>query len=317
MDPIATREACGLTLARLGRTNKNIIVLDADLSGSTKSIIFAKEFPERFFNYGVAEQNMTASAAGIASCGKVVFIHTFAIFASGRAWEQVRNGITAGGFNVKIVGSHGGISVGADGLSHQCIEDISLMRTIPGMVVIVPSDRIETEKVIEKAAEYNGPVYIRTSRSKSPIVNKKNYRFEIGKGNILQDGTDVTIIACGVMVEPALNAAKALVASKIHARVVNMACIKPVDKEMIIKAARDTGAIITVEDHTVIGGLGSAVAEVLGEECPVPLKRIGVLDTFGESGDPKELFKKNGLTAENIVASCQLLVVRKKSESKN
>lgn len=311
MEPIATREACGLTLAKLGRTNKNIIVLDADLSESTKSAIFAREFPDRFFNYGVAEQNMMASAAGIASCGKVVFVHTFAIFASGRAWDQVRNGITAGGFNVKIVGSHGGLSVGADGLSHQCIEDISLMRTIPGMVVIVPSDRPETERVVEKAAEYNGPVYIRTSRSKSPIVNKEDCRFEIGKGNVLQDGMDVTIIAYGVMVAPALNAAKELSESNIHARVINMASVKPIDKEMIIKAAKDTGAIVTVEDHTVIGGLGSAVAEVLGEECPIPLKRIGVPDTFGESGEPDELFRKNGLTAENIVKEVKRIVKRR------
>ncbi|MEW6089161.1 MAG: transketolase family protein [bacterium] len=311
MEAIATREACGLTLAKLGRVNKNIVVLDADLSESTKSIIFAKEFPERFFNYGIAEQNMMAQAAGIASCGKVVFAHTFAIFASGRAWEQVRNGITAGGFNVKIVGSHGGLSVGADGLSHQCIEDISLMRTIPGMVVIVPSDGIETEKVIEKAVEYTGPVYIRTSRAKSPVVNNKDYKFEIGKGNLLRDGTDVAIIACGIMVEPALNAAKALAGSGIRARVINIACIKPIDKEMIIKAARDTGAIITAEDHTVIGGLGSAVAEVLGEEYPVPLKRIGVLDRFGESGEPDELFKKNGLTTENIIEEAKRIIKRK------
>lgn len=311
MEPIATREACGLTLARLGRTNKNIIVLDADLSESTKSAIFAREFPDRFFNYGVAEQNMMASAAGIASCGKIVFVHTFAIFASGRAWDQVRNGITAGGFNVKIIGSHGGLSVGADGLSHQCIEDISLMRTIPGMVVIIPSDRIETERVVEKVAEYNGPVYIRTSRSKSPIVNKEDCKFEIGKGNVLQDGMDVTIIAYGVMVKPALDAAKALSERNIHARVVNMASVKPIDKEMIIKAAKDTGAIVTVEDHTIIGGLGSAVAEVLAEEYPVPLKRIGVLDTFGESGEPDELFRKNGLTAENIVEEAKRIVRRR------
>lgn len=311
MEPIATREACGLTLARLGRTNKNIVVLDADLSESTKSAIFAREFPDRFFNYGVAEQNMMASAAGIASCGKIVFVHTFAIFASGRAWDQVRNGITAGGFNVKIIGSHGGLSVGPDGLSHQCIEDISLMRTIPGMVVIVPSDRLETERVVEKVAEYNGPVYIRTSRSKSPIVNKEGCEFEIGKGNVLQDGTDVTIIAYGVMVKPALDAAKALSERNIHARVVNMASVKPIDKEMIIKAAKDTGAIVTVEDHTIIGGLGSAVAEVLAEEYPVPLKRIGVLDTFGESGEPDELFRKNGLTAENIVEEAKRIVRRR------
>ncbi|MDD5772534.1 MAG: transketolase family protein [bacterium] len=311
MEAIATREACGLTLAKLGRVNKNIIVLDADLSESTKSIIFAREFPERFFNYGVAEQNMTASAVGIASCGKVVFINTFAIFATGRTWDQIRNGVTAGGFNVKIVGSHGGLSVGPDGLSHQCIEDVSLMRAIPEMVVIVPSDRIETEKVIEKAAEYYGPVYIRTSRAKSPNVNNEDYKFEIGKGNILQDGSDVTIIACGVMVEPALNAAKALIEKKIHARVINMACIKPIDKDMIIRAAKETGAIVTVEDHTVIGGLGSAVAEVLGEEYPVPLKRIGVLDRFGESGEPNELFKKNGMTAENIAEEAKKIILRK------
>lgn len=311
MEPIATREACGLTLARLGRTNKNIVVLDADLSESTKSAIFAREFPDRFFNYGVAEQNMMASAAGIASCGKIVFVHTFAIFASGRAWDQVRNGITAGGFNVKIVGSHGGLSVGPDGLSHQCIEDISLMRTIPGMVVIIPSDRLETEKVIEKAAEYKGPVYIRTSRSKSPIVNKDDCEFEIGKGNVLRDGTDVAIIAYGVMVKPALDAAKALGESEIHARVINMACVKPIDKEMIIKAAKDTGAIVTVEDHTIIGGLGSAVAEVLAEEYPVLLKRIGVRDTFGESGEPDELFRKNGLTAENIIEEVKRIVRRR------
>ncbi len=311
MEPISTREAYGLALVKFGQTNKDIIVLDADLSASTFSSIFAKEFPDRFFNFGIAEQNMVAASAGIASCGKVVFANTFAIFASGRVWDQVRNGIAAAGFNVKIVGSHGGISVGPDGLSHQCVEDISLMRTIPGMVVIVPSDRIETEKVIEKVIQYKGPVYIRTSRPKSNIVNSEDYNFEIGKGNVLRDGNNVSIISCGVMVKPSLDAANILDKRGIQARVINMACIKPIDKDLIAKAAWETGAIVTVEDHLINGGLGSAVAEVSGEECPVLLKRIGMEDKFGESGEPSELFKKYGLTADNIVANVEKIIKRK------
>ena len=299
---IATREAYGKALAALANTNENVVVLDADLSKSTKTADFKAVAPERFFNMGIAEGNMMGVAAGLSTCGKVPFVSTFAMFAAGRAFEQIRNSICYPKLNVKVCATHAGLTVGEDGASHQAIEDISLMRSVPNMVVINPADDIETEAAIKAVAEMEGPCYVRLGRMAVSRVNDEtNYNFVIGKGITLAEGNDVAIIATGIMVEAALEAKEELAKEGINARVINIHTIKPIDEELIIKAAKETGVIVTAEEHSVIGGLGSAVAEVVSEKCPVPVLRVGVKDTFGESGKPNELLEKYGLTSNDIV----------------
>ena len=302
MAKIATREAYGKALAKLGAENEKVVVLDADLSKSTKTADFKKVYPERFFNMGIAEANMMAVAAGMSTCGKIPFVSTFAMFAAGRAFEQIRNSIGYPHLNVKVCATHAGLTVGEDGASHQAIEDLSLMRSIPGMTVICPADDIETEAAIKAVAEYNGPCYVRLGRSAVSTINDNaEYKFEIGKAVTLREGKDATIVATGIMVEAALEAYNVLAEEGIKVRVVNIHTLKPIDKEAIIKAARETNLIVTAEEHNIIGGLGSAVCEVTSENHPVPVVRVGVKDTFGESGKPGELLKAYGLTAEDIV----------------
>lgn len=298
---IATRDAYGEALRELGNKNKDIVVLDADLSGSTKTALFKEAFPERFFNVGIAEQNLIATAAGLATTGKIPFASTFAVFAAGRAFEIIRNSVCYPKLNVKIAATHAGLTVGEDGATHQAIEDLSLMRSLPNMVVLSPADGIEAKQCIYKAAEYNGPVYIRLGRSKVPVVFDEDYKFEIGKGVELVEGKDITLIATGIMVEKALRAAEGLEKEGISARVINISTIKPIDKEIIIKAAKETKGIVTIEEHSIIGGLGSAVAEVLVENHPTYMERVGVEDTFGESGDGGVLLEKYGLSVSNIM----------------
>ena len=299
---IATREAYGKALAALANTNENVVVLDADLSKSTKTADFKAVAPERFFNMGIAEGNMMGVAAGLSTCGKVPFVSTVAMFAAGRAFEQIRNSICYPKLNVKVCATHAGLTVGEDGASHQAIEDISLMRSVPNMVVINPADDIETEAAIKAVAEMEGPCYVRLGRMAVSRVNDEtNYNFVIGKGITLAEGNDVAIIATGIMVEAALEAKEELAKEGINARVINIHTIKPIDEELIIKAAKETGVIVTAEEHSIIGGLGSAVAEVVSEKCPVPVLRVGVKDTFGESGKPNELLEKYGLTSKDIV----------------
>lgn len=302
MKKIATREAYGKALARIGQENDKIVVLDADLSKSTKTADFKAVCPERFINMGIAEGNMMTVAAGMAACGKIPFASTFAVFATGRAFEQIRNSICYPKLNVKVCATHAGITVGEDGASHQSVEDISLMRSIPNMVVISPSDAIETEAAIEAIAKYNGPCYVRLGRSAVTVINdNEDYKFEIGKGVTLREGKEATIFATGVMVDAALEAFNVLAEEGIKVRVINMHTIKPIDEAAIISAARETGVIVTAEEHSIIGGLGSAVAEVVTGNCPVPVLRVGIKDVFGESGKPAELLKAYGLTAEDIV----------------
>lgn len=303
MDNKATRDAYGDGLTALAEKREDLIVLDADLSAATKTGIFKKAYPEKHFNCGIAEANMMGVAAGIATTGKLVFASSFAMFAAGRAFEIVRNSIGYPHLNVKIGATHAGISVGEDGATHQCNEDIALMRTIPGMTIINPSDYVEAKAAVLAMAEYEGPTYLRFGRLAVPVFNDEaTYKFEVGKGITIKDGKDITIIASGLMVAEAIEAGKALGEQGIDARVINIHTIKPIDRDIIIKAARETGKIVTVEEHSVIGGLGSAVGDVVLEECPVPVIRIGMKDTFGESGPAKELLKKYGLCAENIVA---------------
>lgn len=306
-DKKATRESYGQALCDLGE-KYDILVMDADLSGATKTNMFSKKFPERFINTGIAEGNMMTTAAGLATTGKTVFASTFAIFAAGRAFEQIRNSIAYPKLNVKVCATHAGISVGEDGATHQAIEDMALMRSIPNMVVLNPADHYETGAALEAAINHNGPVYVRLGRLPVPYLFDENYKFEIGKSTTLKDGNDVTIIATGLMVSVALEAYETLKAEGINARVINMASIKPIDEEAIIKAAKETGAIVTVEEHSIIGGLGGAVCEVLSENCPVKVKRIGVEDRFGQSGKPPVLMEEYGLTAENIVAKVKELI---------
>lgn len=309
---VATREAYGKTLAGLAEVNPNIVVLDADLSKSTKTADFKAVAPERFFNMGIAEGNMMGVAAGLSTCGKIPFVSTFAMFAAGRAFEQIRNSICYPRLNVKICATHAGLTVGEDGATHQAIEDLSLMRSIPNMVVINPSDAVETEAAIKAVAEYDGPCYVRLGRMAVETINTNaDYKFEIGKGITLSEGNDITIIATGIMVEAAMQAKEMLKSLGVNARVINIHTIKPIDKDLIIKAAKETGVIITAEEHSVIGGLGSAVAEVVSENCPVRVVRIGVNDVFGESGKPNELLEGYGLTAENIVEKAKKLVSEK------
>ena len=306
-----TRESCGNALVELGKANKDIVVLSADLAGSTKTDDFAKAFPERFFNMGIAEANMMNTAAGLAVSGKIPFATTFAIFASGRAWEQIRNTIAYANLNVKIVATHGGISVGPDGASHQGIEDMALMRMIPGMTVLVPCDAVETPKALFAASEYKGPVYVRLARLKIPVITQLTDSFIIGKSNVLKEGVDVTIIACGVMVASALTAAETLLKESIKATVINAYSIKPLDTEKIISYAKKTGAIVTAEEHLASGGLGSAVAEVLATNLPTPMEMVAINDRFGQSGEPDELMKEYHLTADDIVQAVKKVISRK------
>lgn len=305
---VATREAYGKALVDLGKENNSVVVLDADLSKSTKTNEFAKEFPNRFFEMGIAEQNLMGTAAGLAAAGKIPFASTFAMFATGRAFEIIRNSICYPKLNVKICATHAGLTVGEDGASHQALEDIACMRAIPNMTVINPADGVSAEKTIKAVAEYNGPVYVRLGRAKVPVIYNDNLNFEIGKGIEVKDGKDVTIIATGIMVSKAIEASEKLSKEGISARVIDIHTIKPIDKELIIKAAKETGAIVTAEEHNIIGGLGSAVAEVVSENSPVPIKRIGTKDTFGESGKPDELLEKYGLTEEAIINAVKNII---------
>ena len=298
---IATREGYGEALVELGREHDNIVVFDADLAGSTKSGVFGKAFPDRHFNAGIAEADMICAAAGAASMGMVAFASSFAMFATGRAYEQIRNSVGYTRLNVKVAASHGGISVGEDGASHQCCEDIALMRTIPGMVVMCPSDNVEAKAAVKAAYEYEGPVYLRFGRLAVPVFHdEENFQFQIGKGEVLRDGTDVAIIATGLMVDEAVKAGSALAAKGINAMVINMCTIKPLDEELILEAAKKCGRVITCEEHSIIGGLGEAVSALLCEKCPTPVRRIGVNDVYGFSGPALDLLKEFGLSAEHI-----------------
>lgn len=309
---IATREAYGEALLEAGKKNSQIVVLDADLSKSTKTSVFGEAFPERFFNLGISEQDLIGTAAGLAAAGKMPFASTFAIFAAGRAFEQIRNSVAYSKLKVVVAASHAGITVGEDGGSHQAIEDISLMRSLPNMTVIVPADATETAKAVEAIVDYPGPVYLRLGRLGVPVLFPADYQFTIGKAALLKEGQDATIIATGIMVAEALKAAEKLAAQGLTVRVVNIHTIKPIDQEAVIAAARETGAIVTAEEHSIIGGLGSAVAEVLVENCPVPMERVGVKDVFGESGTPADLLAKFGLTADQLVEAVERVVQRKK-----
>lgn len=310
---ISTRVAYGKALAEFGG-DENIYVFDADLKSCTMSQYFAEKYPERFFNMGIAEANMVNVGAGFATCGATALVHTFAIFAAGRVYDQVRNDVCYPGLNVKIVGSHAGLTVGEDGATHQMLEDISLMRTIPGMTVIVPCDSNETRLAVKAMLDKKGPVYFRTGRPAVDCVTDQaeDYKFEIGKGVTLKDGSDVTIIACGLMVQESLKAAKLLADEGISARVIDMHTIKPIDRDLIVKAAKETGAIVTAEEHNVIGGLGAAVAEVLTQsDCRAPQEFVGVHDVFGHSGHPFDLLKKYGLAPEDVAAAAAKAISRK------
>ena len=304
----ATRDAYGEALKELGAQNPDIVVLDADLSASTKTQVFAKAYPDRFFDTGIAEANMMGVAAGLAAAGMIPFASSFAMFAAGRAFEQVRNSVGYPHLNVKIGATHGGISVGEDGATHQCCEDIALMRTIPGMTVIVPSDDIEAKAAVKAAAAMEGPVYMRFGRLAVPVINDEDYKFEIGKGKVLREGTDVAIIANGLCVAESLDAAEKLAAEGINAQVINMATVKPLDTELVLEAAKATGKVVTVEEHSVIGGLGSAVCDVLSEQLPTPVLKIGVNDVFGHSGPAVELIKEFGLDGDSIAAKVKEFV---------
>lgn len=305
----ATRESYGEALRDLADEYKDLVVLDADLAAATKTAIFKKAHPDRFFDCGIAEANMMGVAAGLAACGKIPFVSTFAMFAAGRAFEIVRNSIGYPHLNVKIGATHAGISVGEDGATHQCNEDIALMRTIPGMTIINPADDVEAKAAVKAALDFNGPVYMRFGRLAVPVINDAaTYKFELGKGIVLRDGSDVTIVATGLMVNEALQSAEVLAAEGISARVVNIHTIKPLDKELVCKCAKETGVIVTAEEHSIIGGLGSAVAEAVTECCPVPVIKVGVNDVFGHSGPAVDLLKEFGLSAENIAVNARKAV---------
>ena len=311
-EKIATREAYGNALAELG-DKYDFVVLDADLAAATKTGVFKKKFPERFFDCGIAEGNMMSVAAGLAAAGKIVFASSFAMFAAGRAFEQIRNCIGYPHLNVKIGATHAGITVGEDGATHQCLEDFALMRAIPGLVVINPADAVEARAAVEAAINYVGPVYMRFGRYAVPVINDKDsYKFEIGKGVNMRDGNDVTFVATGMLVGMALDAAKVLADEGISARVINIATIKPIDKDIILDAARKTGAIVAAEEHSIIGGLGSAVSEVVCEGCPVPVVRLGIEDKFGHSGKVPPLLEMYGLTVDNLVAKAKAAIALKK-----
>ena len=302
---IATRDSYGKALAALGEEHPDLVVLDADLAGATKTATFQKAFPDRHFDCGIAEANMVCVAAGLSTTGLVPFASSFAMFAAGRAFEQVRNSVGYPHLNVKIGATHGGLSVGEDGASHQCCEDFALMRSIPGMVVMSPADDVEARAMVKAAYEYVGPVYMRFGRAAVPVIHEEDYKFEIGKGEVLQDGRDVAIIANGLMVAEALEAAETLKAEGIEAMVINMATIKPLDNELVLSAAKKCGKVITCEEHSVIGGLGEAVCSLLSENLPTPVKRIGVEDIFGRSGTAKEVLDAYGLNAAHIVSAAE------------
>lgn len=304
MESIATREAYGKTLVELVE-NKDIVVLDADLAGATKTAMFKKACPERFFDMGIAEGDMMGTAAGLAVSGKIPFASTFAIFAAGRGFEQIRNSICYPNINVKIAATHAGVTVGEDGGSHQAIEDISLMRSLPNMVVLNPADAVEARQMVLAAAEYVGPMYLRFGRAATPVIHDDSYKFELGKGEVVKEGKDVSIIATGIMVAKALEAAETLKAEGIDAEVINISTIKPLDNELVLASAKKTGKVVTAEEHSIIGGLGSAVCELLAEEYPVKVTRIGVKDCFGQSGTPAALLEHYGLTAADIVKACK------------
>ncbi len=306
MEKKAMREGYGETLIELGKKNKDIVVLDADLSGSTKTAMFAKEFPERFFNMGIAEQDLIATAAGLATVGKIPFASSFAMFATGRAWEMVRQAVCLGNKNVKICATHGGITVGEDGATHQALEDIALTRVLPHISVIVPADYFEAKKAVEFAANYKGPVYIRMTRSATPVIFDENYKFEFGRVKVLKDGKDITVFACGVMVAESLAAANLLEEKGIYVKVVNVSTVKPIDVDGIVDAVKDTKLAVTVEEHNIIGGLGGAISEVLSENFPVKLKRIGMEDRFGRSGKAGDLLKFFGLDSESIARKIEV-----------
>lgn len=315
MSMISTREAYGRKLCELG-ANENIFVLDADLTICTMSCYFAEQYPERFFNAGIAEANMIAMAAGMAASGKTVFCHSFAMFTAGRGYDQIRNSVAYPRLNVKIVGTHAGLSVGEDGATHQCIEDLALMRAVPGMTVICPCDANETREAAAAMAAYDGPCYLRLGRSpvKSVTDTLPGYRFELGKGIVLRDGADAAIVATGLMVQAALEAAELLAAEGIEARVIDIHTLKPLDRELIVKAARETGAVVSAEEHNIIGGLGSAVAEVLAEEqCGAAFARLGVADMFGHSGTAEALMERYGLTAADLAGKVKQVVSRKQA----
>ena len=297
----ATRQSYGEALLELGKENKNVVVFDADLSTATKTNLFAKEFPDRFFDMGIAEQNMISTAAGMATCGKIAYASTFAVFAAGRAYDQIRNSVCYPKLNVKICATHAGITVGEDGATHQMLEDISMMRTLPNMTVISTSDDIETKWAVKEISKINGPVYLRLSRLATPVIYNENQKFEIGKAIQIGDGTDATVFATGVTVSEALKAQEQLKENGIDIRVVDIHTIKPIDRDIIIKCAKKTKKLISIEDHNVIGGLGSAISEVLTDECPTKLIRLGINDAFGKSGNAVELMEYFGITAENII----------------
>ena len=307
-DKIATRQAYGEVLVELGADHPELVVMDADLSGSTKTGMFAKAYPDRFFNMGIAEQGMYATAAGLALSGKTVCASTFAMFAAGRAYEIIRNSIGYNKANVKICATHAGITVGEDGASHQTFEDIALMREIPGMTVLNPSDAVSAKKLIRLAVDFDGPCYIRLGRASVPVFYGEDAQLEIGKGNLLREGKDITIIATGIMISEAMEAAEALAADGIDARVIDIHTIKPIDEEIIIKAAQETGAIVTAEEHSVLGGLGSAVSEVVVKNCPVKMAFVGQDDVFGESGKPDELKAKYGMDKDAIIKAVKGLL---------
>ncbi|VAX15826.1 Transketolase, C-terminal section [hydrothermal vent metagenome] len=316
MEKADLRAAYGDTLALLGEEFEEIVVLDADLSSSTRTSRFAGKYPNRFFNMGVSEQDMISTSAGLAAAGKTPFVSTFAIFASGRAWEQVRQSICLSELNVKVVASHGGITVGEDGPTHQALEDLTLMRVLPNMTVIVPADANEVKAVLRKIAETKGPAYVRISRAKLPVVNDDDVSFEIGKGRVMRHGSDVAIIACGCMVAKGLEAAETLAVDGIHAAVINMPSIKPIDEELILQMASTTGAIVTAEEHSILGGLGSAVMEVTCENNPVPVVRVGMKSQFGKSGDPDALLDYYGMNTASIVeAAGKSMALKKESAS--
>ncbi|MBT6069336.1 transketolase family protein [Candidatus Peregrinibacteria bacterium] len=308
-----SRQGWADALIELGEKDPSVVVLDADLAKSTLTCQFGDKFPERFFDMGIAEQNMVNVAGGLSLTGLTPFVATYGVFVSGRAWEQIRTSICYGELNVKFGGAHGGISVGPDGATHQALEEISIMRVLPKMTVLVPADYYETRKAVLAAASMKGPVYIRFGREKTPVVTSKDAPFEIGKANIMREGSDITIVACGSMVAEALDAADVLAEENISAEVINLHTIKPIDSETILTSVRKTGAIVTAEEHQMAGGMGSAVFEVLMESCPVPGARVGIDDTFGESGKPRELMEKYGITAKEIIERAREVVQRKNS----
>jgi transketolase len=305
----STRDAYGEVLVELGEENGNIVVLDADTSSSTRTKLFADAFPERFFSVGIAEQNLIGIAAGLATCGKIPFASSFSVFVPGKCVDQIRNTVAYPKLNVKIVVTHSGLTFGVDGATHQSVEDVAIMRAIPNMTVVIPADAVETRKAIRSIVEYNGPVYVRLCRQPTPIVYDEDYSYTLGKGITVADGGDASVIACGVMVAEALSAAEKLRKKGISVAVIDMHTIKPIDEDLVARAARETGAVVTAEDHSVIGGLGGAVSEILVEKYPVPMRRVGVNDVFGESGETEELMVKYGLTADHIAEEVEHLIM--------